>query len=53
MKLLVITEYIARKVAFCGVLTIKGPYKYITPAAVLQYSPVLAEKLKEQFFSLI
>lgn len=40
MKLLIITEYIARKMTFCGVLTVKALYKYIAPAAVLQYSLV-------------
>lgn len=39
MELLVITEYIARKVAFHGVLKIKVLYKLIAPAAVLQYMP--------------
>lgn len=47
MESVVITEHIARKVAFHGVFTVKGPYKYIAPAALLQYSPVLAEKLRE------
>lgn len=36
MALVVINEYVARKVAFLGVLKIKGPYEYIAPAAVLQ-----------------
>lgn len=40
MKLLIITEYIARKLTFCGVLTVKTLYKYVAPVAVLQYSPV-------------
>lgn len=47
MESLVITEHTARKVTFHGVFTVKGPYKYIAPAAVLQYSPVLAEKLRQ------
>jgi len=35
MELLAITEYIARNLLFRGVLTIKGLYKPIAPAAAV------------------